>query len=168
MKTRSFLVVLTCSALSLPLGARSRAAQAQAATRDTSVSGLKPLSALEQNLIDMQKAFLDAIERGDAAYVKNAVSDDFLLIGPSGDVGDKAELVDGIHPKKTSAATPILYDFKIIPLNESAAVITYNAVLPHRNPERYQHLSYTWVKQDGVWKLKFRQTTLNLWSAHDL
>jgi len=34
--------------------------------------------------------------------------------------------------------------------------------------ERYQHLSDTWVEQSGAWKLKFQQSTLNLWSAHDL
>jgi hypothetical protein len=29
-------------------------------------------------------------------------------------------------------------------------------------------LSDTWVKQGGQWKLKFQQSTLNLWSSHDL
>jgi hypothetical protein len=168
MKMRLFLVLLFSLAVSLPLCARSRATRPEAATADADDSRAKSLSPLEQNLIDMQKAFLDAFDRGDAAYVKNAVADDCLLIGPNGDIGDKSELVDDLHARKADAVKPIFYDFKIVPLNESAAVVTYNAVFPQRNPERYQHLSYTWVKQDGQWRLKFRQTTLNLWSAHDL
>jgi hypothetical protein len=168
MKVRLALIPLVTLAIILPLFARSRAAVSTPATADTQGSRAPVFSPLEQNLIDTQKAFLDAFERGDAAYIKNAVADDCLLIGPNGDVGDKSELVDDLHPAKAAGPKPIFYDFKIVPLNESAAVVTYNAVFPQRNPERYQHLSYTWVKQDGQWKLKFRQTTLNLWSAHDL
>ena len=130
---------------------------------------VRTLSPFEQNLIDTQKAFIDAFERGDVNYVKSVVADDFMVIVPNGDIADREELIGAVHPRQSKdGPRAIFYDFKIVPLNDSAAVVTYNAVLPDNNPERYQHLSYTWVKQDGKWKLKFLQTTLNLWSAHDL
>jgi hypothetical protein len=47
-------------------------------------------------------------------------------------------------------------------------VVTYKAVFPGSELDKYQHLSDSWVKQNGQWKLKFQQSTLNLWSAHDL
>jgi len=54
-----------------------------------------------------------------------------------------------------------------LPLNENAAVVTYNAVLPGEGA-RYQHLSNVWVKQGDQWKLKFQQSTPNLWSLGDI
>lgn len=125
-------------------------------------------SAFEQELINTQKAFLDAVERGDTEYVKNAVADDFMVIGTSGDASGKAELVHYVHPSEKPEAKPFLYQWHVIELDADCAVVTYNAVYHGAPIDRYQHLSDTWVKQNGQWKLKFEQTTVNLWSAHDL
>lgn len=128
----------------------------------------KPLTAFEQSLVDTQKAFLQAIDRGDANYVKNAVADDFVVIGTNGDSGNKTELVDAVHPSPKRGQPPILYDFRVVALSDNAAIVIYNVDAPGAGLERYQHMSDTWVKQGGQWKLKFEQTTINLWSAHDL
>jgi hypothetical protein len=128
----------------------------------------KPLNPFEQSLVDTQKAFLQAVDRGDAAYVKNAVADDFVVIATNGDTGSKAELVDSVHPSKHEGKPPMLYDFQVVTLSDSAAVVTYKVAAPGGGLDRYQHLSDTWVKQGDQWKLKFEQTTINLWSAHDL
>lgn len=125
-------------------------------------------SAFEQELINTQKAFLDAVERGDTEYVRNAVADDFMVIGTSGDASGKAELVHYVHPSEKPEAKPFLYQWHVIELDADCAVVTYNAVYHGAPIDRYQHLSDTWVKQNGQWKLKFEQTTVNLWSAHDL
>ena len=125
-------------------------------------------SSIEQELINLQKAFLDAQERGDAEYVKNAVADDFLSIETTGDSSGKKELVRDVHTHEKPESSPILYDFRVVQLDEGCAVVTYKGVFPGNQIERYQHLSDTWVQQNGQWKLKFQQSTLNLWSAHDL
>jgi hypothetical protein len=125
-------------------------------------------SGFEQELINTQKAFLDAIERGDTEYVKNAVADDFIVIGTNGDSSGKAELVHYVHPSEKPEAKPFLYQWHVVELDADCAVVTYNAVYHGAPIDRYQHLSDTWVKQNGQWKLKFEQTTVNLWSAHDL
>jgi hypothetical protein len=122
----------------------------------------------QPELIDVQKAFVDAQERGDADYVKNALTDDFTQIETNGDSSGKKEFIKDIHPEEHPGPPPILYDFKIVELDEGCAVVTYNAVFASNQLERYQHLSDTWVKRDGKWQLKFQQSTLNLWSAHDL
>jgi len=123
----------------------------------------------QQQLIDTQKAFLDAFRRGDAGYVKNAVANDFAMIGPNGDMGNRSEVVEDIHPPKDESKEPqpILYDFRVFQLSDSAAIVTYNGVFPGSN-HRYQHMSSTWVKDGDQWKLKFQQSTINLWSADDL
>jgi len=125
-------------------------------------------SSFQQELIKVQKALLDAQERGDAEYVKNAVADDFVAIETNGGTTDKSDFMRDIHPSKPAKSSAILYQFEVLQLDESCAVVTYNAVFPYEQLDRYQHLSDSWVKQGGQWKLKFQQSTLNLWSAHDL
>ena len=125
-------------------------------------------SAFEQELINTEKAFLDAMERGDAEYVKNAVADDFMVIETNGDASGKAELVHYVHPPQKHEPKPFLYQWHVVQLDQDCAVVTYDAVFHGAPIDRYQHLSDTWVKQNGQWKLKFQQTTVNLWSAHDL
>ena len=114
----------------------------------------------------MQKAFIAAQERGDAEYVKNAVADDFTGIESNGDRTDRTEFIR-VGQGEKPGQSPMLYDFRVIQLDENCAVVTYNAVLPANQIDRYQHMSDTWVNEGGHWKLKFQQSTLNLWSAHD-
>jgi len=125
-------------------------------------------TASQQELINLQKSLQDALHRGDAAYVRNAVSPDFVSIEGDGGSTEAADFLRDIKPPKNPEPSPILYEFKVVQLDDECAVVTYNAVFPGSHLERYQHLSDTWVKQGGQWKLKFQQSTLNLWSAHDL
>ena len=124
-------------------------------------------SSASQDFVALQKAFIAAQERGDAEYLKNAVADGFTGIVSNGDTTDRAEFIHG-EPAEKSGPSPILYDFRVIQLDEGCAVVTYKAVFSGNQLDRYQHISDTWVNQDGHWKLKFQQTTLNLWSVQDL
>lgn len=119
-----------------------------------------------QDFVALQKTLIAAQERGDAEYVKNAVADGFTGIESNGDITERAAFIQ-VGQGEKSGQSPILYDFKVIQLDEGCAVVIYNAVFPANRRERYQHMSDTWVNEDGHWKLKFQQTTLNLWSAHD-
>lgn len=139
-----------------------------AETHDNEAAQQSSTSSFQQELINVQKALVDAQERGDAEYVKNAVDDDFVAIETNGGMTDKSDLVRDIHPSERVKLSAILYQFEVLELDESCAVVTYNAVLPGERLDRYQHLSDTWIKRGNQWKLKFQQSTLNLWSAHDL
>jgi hypothetical protein len=161
MKIRRMTTVSIC--LALLLSVVERAAEANSMTpRHSNVSSF------EQELINIQKAFYDAQERGDTEYVKNAMSDDFMSIETNGNSTGKEEFVRGVHPPEHPGPSPILYDFNVVKLDEDCAIVTYQAVFPGSQLEHYQHLSDIWGKQAGQWKLKFQQSTLNLWSAHDL
>ena len=160
MKTR-WITLSLCVTLSLTVFAHAGKSRGVAAQQSDS-------SSVEQKLINLQKAFQDAQERGDAEYVRNAVADDFLSIETNGDSSHKRELLRDVHPPEKPEPSAILYDFKVLQLDECCAIVTYSAVFPGNQLERYQHLSDTWVRQGSRWKLKFQQSTLNLWSAHDL
>lgn len=161
MKERLADRALLCAVLILLASASS----GQARDLPTQQSGA---SSTLQELIDLQKAFVTAQERGDAEYVRNALDDDFTLIETNGSTTDKLDFVRDIHPPDRPGPPPILYDIKVLQLDESCAVVTYRAVFPGNQLEKYQFLSDIWVKQGSRWKLKFQQSTLNLWSAHDL
>jgi hypothetical protein len=125
----------------------------------------KPLSPFEQELIGNQKQFLQAWQEKNAALVSKTVSDDFRGIAPNGDLYERSELVGNVHegvPKDYRT-----YDFTVVRIDESCAVVAYNEIVPGAHP-RYRHMSDTWTKDGGQWKLKFRQMTPNLWSALDL
>jgi hypothetical protein len=159
MQNRILVVLFICATGLLCISSQTAFAQDAAA---------QPASSIRQEVIDLQKAFVDAEERGDAEYVRNALADDFISIETNGGSSGKNEYTRDIHPPERPGPSPILYDFKVVELDQGCLVVTYNAVFPGSRMERYQHLSNTWVKRDGKWRLKFQQSTLNLWSAHDL
>lgn len=160
MQNRRNLTAYICATLLLCASARA-ATSSQGAQKSSTFS-------IARELIDLQKAFTDAQERGDAEYVKNALADDFTQIETNGNSSERTDFLKDIHPPEHPGPAPILYDFRVIELDEGCAVVTYKGVFAGDQLERYQHLSDTWVKQGGKWKLKFQQSTLNLWSAHDL
>jgi len=125
----------------------------------------KPVSAFDQQLIDQQKQFLQAVQTKNATVVDRAVADNFQGIATNGDFYDRSELVESAQagmPKDTRA-----YDFHVVKLNNDSAVVAYNLIVHGEHP-RYRHMADTWARIDGQWKLKFRQITPNLWSANDL
>jgi hypothetical protein len=136
----------------------------------------QPSSALDQELIAQVKQFDQAAKSKDIQYFKRTLTDDFLEIGNNGASSDKADFIkDKQEPEKPEAPArksvvgeqERLYDFQVLPLNEGAAVVSYNKIDPGQTP-KYLHISTVWVKQDGQWKLKFEQITPNLWSLNDI
>jgi hypothetical protein len=125
----------------------------------------KPLSAFEQELVSSEKQLVQALEDKNVAYVIENVSDDFKGIGANGDFVEKGDLVGDAQegmPKDMR-----VYDLRVIRLDAGCAVVAYNTITPGARP-RYRHVSDTWTKEDVRWKLRFQQTTPNLWSATDL
>jgi hypothetical protein len=125
----------------------------------------KPLSAFEQELVSNEKQFMQAQEDKNVAYVNQTVSDDFKGIGTNGDFVEKGDLVGDAQEGKLKDTR--VYDLRVIRLDAGCAVVAYNTITPGARP-RYRHMSDTWTKEGGQWKLRFQQTTPNLWSANDL
>jgi hypothetical protein len=125
----------------------------------------KAVSPFEQELLNNEKQFHEAFAAKNVGYVSQAISADFRGIGTNGDFYGREELVGIAHeglPKDYRA-----YDMTVVQLSDSSAIVTYNEIVPGSHP-RYLHVSDTWSKQNGQWKLRFQQATPNLWSATDL
>ncbi|HEU5336546.1 MAG TPA: nuclear transport factor 2 family protein [Terriglobales bacterium] len=118
-------------------------------------------ASLTQLLLEQEKALPAAEKRKDLEFFKNITTDDFLEVAPDAKVYTKDEMMEGLNEVQLENYS--IYDAKVIPLNDHAAVVTYDAIVQmvvgdERAP-RYQHISSVWVSQGGKWLLKFQQAT---------
>jgi hypothetical protein len=126
----------------------------------------KPLSPLEQTLIANEKEFIAAAKKGDAAFLKRTLADDFSFVGFDGELGGRQDMIDGF----SNGGVDIMpYDMKVLSISDGVAVVTYDVVFrvpPSEDegpPPRYQHFSTVWAKQGDAWKMKFQQMTASHW-----
>src|SRR4051812_17101003 len=129
-------------------------------------SAEKPPSAFEQALISAEKDFIDAAKKGDVAFFKRTLTDDFAFVAFDGQLSSRQEMLDQF----AQPGTDILpYEMRVVSAGDSAAIVTYNVVYrvpPSEDqgpPPRYQHFTTVWVKQGDVWKMKFQQQTAAHW-----
>ncbi|HKW27140.1 MAG TPA: nuclear transport factor 2 family protein [Terriglobales bacterium] len=149
-------------------------AVAAGAARDETKSATKPPSraaksgspadansSLTELLLGKEKSLPEAEKRKDVDFFKNITTDDFLEVAADAKVYTRDELLEALNVVDLQNYS--IYDAKVIPLNENAAVVTYDAIVQmsvgdERAP-RYQHVSSVWVNQGGKWLLKFQQAT---------
>jgi len=123
----------------------------------------KPLTPLEQTLFSNTKAIPEAQKTKDVAFLKRALTHDFLAVGSEGHLHDKEEVLAGAHDGELKDY--YAYNLRVVPVNDEAAIVTYDCVIhmpegdaPGMAP-RYQHISDLWVRQDDQWRLRFQQAT---------
>ena len=123
-------------------------------------------SEFEQTLMTAEKGFIDAAKKGDVAFFKRTLADDFSFVSFDGQLYNRQEMLD----QYSQAGTDILpYEMKVVPAGEGVVIVTYNVVyrVPAAEdqgpPPRYQHFTTVWVKQSDVWKMKFQQMTASHW-----
>ena len=129
-------------------------------------SPAKPLTPLEQALISAEKNFIEAAKKGDAAFFKRTLTDDFSFVSFDGQLYDRQDMLDQFADPGFDV---LPYDIKVVSAGDGVAIVTYDVVLrvpPTEDqgpPPRYQHFSTVWVKQGDVWKMKFQQMTASHW-----
>jgi len=118
-------------------------------------------SQLADQLTSLEKALPEAQKKHDRDFYNRTLTDDFISIGTDGKTHPKSEIM-GDFPS-TQLAEYRIYNLQVVPLNDNAAVVTYDVIvrMVHYDDEtpRYQHVSSVWVKQGDQWKLKFQQAT---------
>jgi hypothetical protein len=126
----------------------------------------KALTPLEQTLMVAEKSFVDAAKKGDAAYFKRTLTNDFSFVAFDGQLYDRQDMLDQF----AGGGLDLLpYDMKVVTAGDDVAIVTYDVVLrvpaaeDQGPPPRYQHFSTVWVKQGDAWKMKFQQMTASHW-----
>jgi hypothetical protein len=121
----------------------------------------KALSPTAEELIALEKALPEAQKKHDRDFYKRTLSEDFVSVGTDGKVHPREEILGDLPSTQLTEYRP--YNIQVVPLNDGAAVVTYDAIvrMEHYDDEtpRYQHISSIWVKQGDQWKLKFQQAT---------
>jgi len=126
----------------------------------------KALSPFEQTLIEAEKGFLAAEKKGDVAFLKRTLTDDFSFVAFDGQLYSRQEMIDQFGQ---GGVDVMPYEIKVVAAGDGAAIVTYNVVLrvpaveDQGPPPRYQHFSTVWVKQGDAWKMKFHQMTAAHW-----
>jgi hypothetical protein len=126
----------------------------------------KALSPLEHQLMGAEMSFVDAAKKGDAAFFKRTLTDDFSFVAFDGQLYTRQDMLDQFAEGGLNLQP---YDMKVVMAAEGVAIVTYDVVLrvpPAQDqgpPPRYQHFSTVWVKQGDAWKMKFQQMTASHW-----
>jgi len=123
-------------------------------------------SEFEQALMSAEKGFIDAAKKGDMAFFKRTLTDDFSFVAFDGQLYERQDMLDQFAQGGTDLMP---YEMRVVSAGEGVALVTYNVVLrvpPSEDqgpPPRYQHFTTVWVKQGDVWKMKFQQMTAAHW-----
>jgi len=123
----------------------------------------KPLTPLEQTLMAAEKSYIEAAKKGDIAFFKRTLADDFTAVMFDGELAERQDMIDAMSG---GGFDLLAYDMKVVPISDGVAIVTYDVVLrvpPSEDqgpPPRYQHFSTMWVKQGDAWKMKFQQMTV--------
>jgi hypothetical protein len=128
----------------------------------TNTARTKPPTQLDETLIGRSEAVAQAQKTKDLESLRRLLTDDFERVGSEGGLHDKSDLLEDAREGKLEDYR--LYDFKILPIDDSVVIVTYNAVIQMPEEDeypapRYQHLSDVWVKQGDEWRLRFEQAT---------
>jgi hypothetical protein len=130
-------------------------------------AGAKPMTSLEQDLVNQEKSLIAAKKKDDGAFFKRTVTSDFAMVGIDGQLLEGEEAVGNLGDSDLAELNP--YDMKVVIAGDATAVVTYDAIViekPQEDqgpPPRYQHFSSVWVKQGALWKLSFQQATATHW-----
>ena len=126
----------------------------------------KALSPFEQTLVTAEKSFIEAAKKGDVAFFKHTLTDDFSFVSYDGQLYERRDMLEQ-YDQPGSDIQP--YEMKVVAAGDGVAIVTYNVVFrvpPAEDqgpPPRYQHFTTVWVKQGDEWKMKFQQMTASHW-----
>ena len=116
---------------------------------------------MSDTIIAREKEIWDKIKTKNPEAFSAMLADDFIYITEDG-VYDRAGTTDGI---KKLAPTDISFaDWKVVPVDKDAAVITYTVTMKGTNdgqpiPDGPMRASSVWVNRGGTWTGVFHQDT---------
>jgi len=115
---------------------------------------------LASQLRRMENALADPEVRKSTAAMGAILHKDFMEIGASGQIFDRAGILD-LLANEDNFTPYAITDFSIISLGGSRALATFR--IPARQTDQQtkpgSHRSSLWIKEDGTWQIRFHQGT---------
>lgn len=122
----------------------------------------KPLTPLEQTLIDNSKTIPEALKTKNVDLLKHTLADNFYAVGSEGGLHYRDEVLSAAAEGMLKDYT--VYNASVFTVDDDSTIVTYNLIvnMPEGDTDlapRYQRVSDLWVKNGERWELKFQQAT---------
>ena len=112
---------------------------------------------LEQELLKLDKAFLDAILHHDVSSVESTLPDDFLSVFPDGRVADKADELENVRTVELESYSTD--EVHIHWYRDDVTIINFRLLLKMKGETKQVRDSHVYLKRDGRWQMILGQTT---------
>lgn len=114
---------------------------------------------LSQILLQLEQRLLSQATRCNCEELSHLLADDFIEFGVSGNIWNKAEVVEQLPQEHFTQRT--ISQFAVKPLSEHTALVTYNCHVETLDQHRTigSLRSSIWQKQDERWQMVFHQGT---------
>jgi hypothetical protein len=114
---------------------------------------------LTDELLDLEKKLVDPDLRSTPEKLAPLLADDFIEFGSSGHAYDKKRILFLL--RRQIPARLSIEEFRMIPLSDSAALVTYRAGTEstRTTASHYSLRSSLWVLRRGAWQMLFHQGT---------
>lgn len=152
----TFLVMVAAACSTAPPATNAPAANANSATARTTAT------ISEADATAKEKATWESLKKKDFDAFAGMLSNDYLEIGGDG-IYDKAGIV--AYLKDLDLADVTFADWKMLPIDKDAFILTYNVTLnaKYKNrpiPPGPYRAGAAWVNRDGKWMVAYYQETL--------
>ena len=122
-------------------------------------------ASVEEELISKEKRTWELYQSKDVKALAELTSEDFYDIYPSGEVVDKKRYLQDVLEIEVKSYS--LSDFKVIMLNEAAAIVVYKAqahgVVKGRELKSEVAVTSGWARRGGRWlNVFYRESVLEL------
>jgi hypothetical protein len=122
---------------------------------------------LGMHLKSLEETLLDPTTRRDRAIVAALLTEDFREFGSSGREWSREEILDHLAtedytpPAIEDYTPPAIEDFRCQPITQDVALVTYKTVRtdPATAETRSALRSSLWVRDGGLWRIRFHQGT---------
>lgn len=111
-------------------------------------------------LIELERSLFDPSVRSDTTRLGTLLHDEFTECGRSGNVYNRSEIMASVTGEVMDF-TIWSQGFRIIPLSETTALLTYFSAREDQHGELSMHAfrSSLWLQTPQGWKLRFHQAT---------
>lgn len=117
------------------------------------------MPSIKEELLELEKKLVDPDLRSTPEKLAPLLADDFMEFGSSGHAYDKKRILFLL--RRQIPARLLIEEFRMIPLGDSAALVTYRAGTESTRitAPRYSLRSSLWVLRQGAWQMLFHQGT---------
>lgn len=117
------------------------------------------MSSLAEELLELEKKLVDPDLRRTPEKLASLLANDFIEFGSSGHAYDKQRILFLL--RRQIPARLMIEEFRLIPLSDSAALVTYRAGSESTGTTaaHYSLRSSLWVLRGGAWQMLFHQGT---------